>query len=64
MLKKLALCVGVFFAVVANAELSSHAKLMGQRMNGTSLICEYAGARAKYEILAQHGVCAPFIEVL
>jgi hypothetical protein len=63
MLKKLALCVGVLFAVVANAELSSHAKLMGQRMNGTSLICEYAGAHAKYEILAQHGACAPFIEV-
>jgi len=63
MLKKLALCVGVLFAVVANAELSSHAKLTGQRMNGTSLICEYAGSHAKYEILAQHGACAPFIEV-
>ncbi len=62
-MKKLALCAGVLFAVVANAELSSHAKLTGQRMNGTSLICEYAGAHAKYEILARRGACAPFIEV-
>ena len=63
MLKNLALCFGVLFAVVANAELSSHVKLVRQRMNGNSLICEYSGPRAKYEILAQHGACAPFIDV-
>jgi len=63
MLKKLALCFGVFFAVLANAQLPSHVKLVGQRMNGTSLICEYSGPRASYQILAQRGSCAPFIDV-
>jgi hypothetical protein len=62
-LKNLALCAGVLFAVVANAQLSSHAKLTGRRSSGTSLICVYSGAHAKYEILAQSGVCAPFIEL-
>jgi hypothetical protein len=62
-LKNLALCFGILFAVAANAGLSSHAKLVGQRMSGASLICEYSGSRAKYEILAQRGACAPFIDV-
>ena len=62
-LKNLALCIGVFFAVAANAALSSHMKLVGQRANGTSLTCEYSGQRAKSEILARHGACAPFIDV-
>ncbi len=62
-MKNLALCAGVLFAVVANAQLSSHAKLTGQRISGTSLICVYSGGHAKYEILAQSRACAPFIDL-
>jgi hypothetical protein len=62
------MCVGVLFAVIANAALTSRAALVGQhRVPGaagnSALICEYSGVRAKFEILAQHGTCAPFIEV-
>ena len=67
-MRKLAMCAGVLFAVAANAALTSRAALVGQHRvagaAGTSaLICEYSGARAKFEILAQHDSCAPFIEV-
>jgi hypothetical protein len=66
-MKKLALCLGVLFAVAANASLASRAALVGQHTvassTGSALICEYSGARAKFEILAQHGNCAPYIEV-
>jgi len=67
-LKKLLLCVGVFFAVVANAELGARATLVGEHMhvsaNGSAaLICEYSGMRAKFEIVSQHGTCAPYIDV-
>jgi hypothetical protein len=67
-MKKLAMCLGVLFAVAANASLSSRAALVGQHTvassaGGSALICEYAGARAKFEILAQHGNCAAYIDV-
>jgi hypothetical protein len=66
-MKKLAMCAGVLFAVAANAALTSRAALIGShtvaRAGGSSLICEYSGTRAKFEILAQRGACAPFIDV-
>jgi len=68
MMKNVAMCIGVLFAVVANAELTAHAKLVGQRTDraaggASSLICLYSGPRAKYEIVAQHGTCAPYLDV-
>lgn len=67
-LKQLMLCAGVFFAIVANAALTSRATLVGQHMHvsasgGSALICEYSGMRAKFEIISQHGSCAPYIDV-
>jgi hypothetical protein len=67
-MKALAFCAGLLFAITANAELSAQATLIGQHLNGyfggtPLLICEYAGSRAKFEILSQNGKCAPYIEV-
>lgn len=67
-MKKLALCLGVLFAVAANAALTTRVPLAGQHTvaspaGRSSLICEYQGSRAKFEILAQHGACAPFLDV-
>jgi hypothetical protein len=66
-MKKLAMCLGVLFAVVANAALTTRAPLVGQHrvsagVGSSALICEYSGTRAKFEILA-HDSCAPFIDV-
>jgi hypothetical protein len=63
-----ALCAGLLLAASAHAAISSRAVLIGQHLNtsfagGPLLICEYSGARAKFEILAQTGKCAPFIKV-
>ena len=67
-MKTSALCVGLLLAVTANAAIRSRAALTGQHLNASSpggplLICEYSGAGAKFEILAQSGKCAPFINV-
>jgi hypothetical protein len=67
-MRKLALCAGVLFAVMANAALTSRATLVGQHTVPSSggrpaLICEYSGARAKFEILAQRSTCARYIDV-
>jgi hypothetical protein len=67
-LRKLTLCAGVFFAVVANAALTSRATLVGQHVHvstggSSALICEYSGMHAKFEIVSQHGTCAPYIDV-
>jgi hypothetical protein len=68
-LKTLAMCAGLLFAITANAESAGRATLIGQHLNGyfdgsPLLICEYAGARAKFEILSQNGKCARYIKVL
>jgi hypothetical protein len=67
-MKTLALCAGLLFAVAANAELATRATLIGAHVNmsfagSPLLICEYSGARANFEILAQSGRCAPYIDV-
>jgi hypothetical protein len=67
-LKALAFWAGVLFAVTANAEFTARATLIGQHLSGyfdgtPLLICEYAGSRAKFEILSQNGKCAPYIKV-
>jgi hypothetical protein len=67
-LKTLAFCAGLLFAVSANAGFTARATLIGQHLNASFagsplLICEYAGARAKFEILSQNGKCAPYINV-
>jgi hypothetical protein len=67
-LKTFALCAGLLFAVTANAGFTPRATLVGQRViasasGGSLLICEYAGARAKFEILAQRGSCARYLDV-
>jgi hypothetical protein len=67
-LKTLAFCVGLLFAMSANAEYVARAMLIGQHLNRSFagsplLICEYSGARAKFEILSQNGKCAPYIDV-
>jgi len=68
MLKTFLLMSGLLFAVAANAAFTSRAALVRQYLNrsfaGESLlICEYSGARAKFEILSQTGRCAPYITV-
>jgi hypothetical protein len=67
-MKTLAFCTGVLFALSVNAQGGSRAALIGQHTSrafadGPLLICEYAGATAKFEILSQNGKCAPFINV-
>ena len=70
-MRNLARCAGVllaFTAVAASAAQISRATLVGQhRVPGTtgqsSLICEYSGVRARFQLLSQHGRCASFIEV-
>jgi hypothetical protein len=67
-LRKLTLCAGIFFAVIANAALTSRATLVGQHVHvspggSSALICEYSGIHAKFEIVSQHGTCAPYIDV-
>ncbi|MGA2839905.1 MAG: hypothetical protein ABSG18_06930 [Steroidobacteraceae bacterium] len=67
-LKTLAFYAGLLFAVTANAEYTARATLIGHHLNGyfggtPLLICEYAGSRAKFEILSQNGKCAPYITV-
>ena len=61
------LCAGLLLAVSAHAAISSRAVLTGRHVKTFAgaplLICEYSGARAKFEILAQTGKCAPFIQV-
>lgn len=64
----LTFCAGLLFAVSANAGLTSRATLTGAHVNqsftgGPLLICEYSGARARFEILSQNGKCAPYIDV-
>jgi len=61
-------CALLLLAVAANAASGSRATLTGRRMNASLpgsplLICEYAGAQAKFEILAQSGKCAAYITV-
>jgi hypothetical protein len=68
-LKMLAMCAGLLLAVAANAGSAGRAPLIGRHLNGyfqgnPLLICEYAGARATFEILSENGTCAPYIEVL
>jgi hypothetical protein len=67
-LKTLALCTGLLFALTLNAAPSARATLIGAHVKGgvpgsPLLICEYAGRHAKFEILAQNGSCAPYIDV-
>lgn len=67
-MKTSALCVGLLLAVTADAATGSRATLTGQHLNasfsgGPLLICEYSGAGVKFEILAQSGKCAPFLNV-
>ncbi len=67
-MRKLSLCVGILFAVVANAELAARATLVGQHMHFSAggaavLVCEYSGQRTRYEIVSPRGSCARFIEV-
>jgi hypothetical protein len=66
--KTVLLCAALLLTVTANAASESRATLTGQRTDasfrgGPLLICEYAGARARFEILAQSGKCAPQITV-
>jgi hypothetical protein len=67
-MKMLACCVGLLFALTANAAFSARATLIGQHVNGSFagsplLICDYASSSAKFEILSQNGKCAPYIDV-
>jgi hypothetical protein len=67
-MKTLTLCAGLLFAVAANAALTTRATLIGARVNRSFagsplLICKYSGAHANFEILAQSGTCAPYIDV-
>jgi hypothetical protein len=67
-MKTLLLCAGLLCAVAANAETTERAVLIGQHVSGSFagnplLICEYSGARARFEILSQNGACAPFLYV-
>ena len=66
-MKTLTTCVGLLFAATASAAFAARALLIGQYLKpfaGDSLlICEYSGAKAKFEILSQNGKCAPYIDV-
>jgi hypothetical protein len=67
-MKTLALCVGLLAAVSTNAESIERATLVGQHVRGSFagsplLICEYSGSLARFEILSQSGMCAPYIDV-
>ena len=67
-MKTLVLCTGILFALSVNAQGGTRAALTGQHTNRMLtdeplLICEYTGARAKFEILSQDGKCAPYINV-
>jgi hypothetical protein len=63
-----ALCTALLLTLTAHAGVAARAPLTGQHTSGyldgaPLLICEYAGERAKFEILSQNGKCAPFIQV-
>lgn len=62
------LCALLLLSITANAASGSRASLTGRRLDttfpgGPLLICEYSGAQAKFEILAQTGKCAAYINV-
>ncbi len=53
-------------AAAADGGAAARAMLAGQHVNHAFageqlLICEYSGARAKFEILSQTGQCAPYL---
>ncbi len=67
-MKTLALCAGLLFTVTSNADSPARANLIGAHVKDASrgsplLICEYARAGAKFEILSRNGNCAPYIDV-
>jgi hypothetical protein len=54
--------------MTTNAVPAARASLVGAHVKGSThgtslLVCEYAGASAKFEILSQNGACAPYIDV-
>jgi hypothetical protein len=66
-MKTLTLLTGVLFAISASAHFNARATLIGRHVTthagAAILICEYSGARAKFEIMSQNGTCAPYINV-
>jgi hypothetical protein len=65
-MKAITICAGLLIALSASAQDTFRAKLVGQRVVSTYpgtpiLVCQYAGAGAKYEIVASAGSCARYI---
>jgi len=63
-MKAIAFCLGLI-AASAYAGEPVQAKLVGQRVvtsfpGNPVLVCQYAGAEARYEVVASTRVCAPF----
>ena len=62
-MKKFALCVGVLFAVVANAALTPRAVSVGHHATpsvsrSAATLCEDTGARAEFAVPATSTPCA------
>jgi hypothetical protein len=67
-MKAIAICAGLLIALSAAAQDPARAILVGQRVissypGAPILVCRYAGAGAKYEVVTSSATCARYLKL-